>query len=178
MRDLADGELDHRGILAQGLGREATEAEVRSIAGLKETLFRDDGKGRLAPRPGVVHWLGRFGQAGFPQAVASSAPQENIDAIIGELDLGSSFQALVSGSSLPGKPAPDTFLLAARRLGMEPKDCLVIEDAQVGVAAAKAAGMTCLAVCMTHRADELTAADLVVNRLSDLTPEAVAGLFA
>ncbi len=169
--------MNNRGIISLLLEREATEEEVETIGGLKEELFRQDVKGNLAPLPGVTDWLGRFNRAGFPQAVASSAPQENIDAIIDGLGLRTEFKALVSGSALPGKPDPSTFLLAAERLGMEPGQCLVIEDAKVGVRAAKAAGMRCLAVCTTHPAEALAGADLVLEGLADLTEAAVAALF-
>ncbi len=169
--------MNNRGILSLLLKRDATDEEVDAIGGLKEELFRQDVKGNLAPLPGVVEWLDRFNQAGFPQAVASSAPQENIDAIIDGIGLRASFQALVSGSALPGKPDPSTFLSAAERLGLPPSECLVIEDAKVGVQAAKAAGMRCLAVCTTHRAEELAKADLVLKGLPDLTTDAVGTLF-
>lgn len=170
--------MNNRGIISLLLQREATDEEVEAIGGLKEELFRRDVEGNLEPLPGVTDWLERFNSAGFPQAVASSAPQENIDAIVDGLGLRASFRALVSGSALPGKPDPSTFLLAAERLGMEPAQCLVIEDAKVGVRAAKSAGMHCLAVCTTHPAEALVRADLVLNGLDDLPPEAVAALFA
>lgn len=170
--------MNNRGIISLLLGREATQEEVADIADLKEQLFRDDVRGRLSPLPGVADWLARFAKAGFPQAVASSAPQENIDAIVGDLNLEGHFQALVSGSDLPGKPDPGTFLLAAARLGMQPEDCLVIEDAKVGVRAAKTGKMKCLAVCTTHPASDLADADLVLEGLGDLTPDMVAQLFS
>lgn len=169
--------MNNRGIISLLLKRDATDEEVDAIGGLKEELFRQDIKGNIAPLPGVVEWLERFKRAGFPQAVASSAPQENIDAIIDGIGLRASFQALVSGSALPGKPDPSTFLSAAERLGLPPSECLVIEDAKVGVQAAKAAGMRCLAVCTTHRAEELAKADLVLKGLADLTSDAVGTLF-
>jgi beta-phosphoglucomutase len=170
--------MNNRGIISLLLQREATDAEVDAIGGLKEELFREDVKGKLAPLPGVIDWLSRFKRASFPQAVASSAPQENIDAIVDGLGLRTAFQALVSGSALPGKPDPSTFLLAAERLGLAPDDCLVIEDAKVGVQAAKSAGMRCLAVCTTHQAGELAHADLVIKGLDDLTPADVTTLFS
>ena len=169
--------MNNRGIISLLLQREATDQEVEAIGGLKEALFREDVQGNLVPLPGVTYWLGRFAKAGFPQAVASSAPQENIDAIIDGLGLRRSFQALVSGSSLPGKPDPATFLLAAERLGIAPSACLVIEDAKVGVRAARSAGMKCVAVCTTHRAADLAEADLVVPGLQDLNMEGVRTLF-
>ena len=163
--------MNNNGILSLLYGRDATEKEVDTIAGLKEELFRQDVVGHLEPLPGVTDWLNRFDQAGARQAVASSAPQENIDAIIDGLDLRNKFLALVSGSELSGKPDPATFLLAAERLGVAPIDCLVIEDATVGVKAARRGGMKCVAVCTTHPREALRHADIVVDRLGDLRPE-------
>jgi len=169
--------MNNRGILSLLFNRDATEQEVAAIGGLKEELFRQDIKGNLEVLPGVTDWLQRFVRAGFRQAVASSAPQENIDAIIDELGLTNLFPTLVSGSKLSGKPDPATFLLAAERLGVNPVDCLVIEDATVGVEAARRGRMKCIAVCTTHSREELQDADIVVDRLVDLKPEDLAALF-
>ena len=169
--------MNNRGIISLLLERDATDEEVEMIAGLKEELFRQDVKGKLVPLPGVTAWLERFSRAGFRQAVASSAPQLNIDAVIDSLGLRSSFQELVSGSELSGKPDPATFMLAARRLNISPANCLVIEDARVGVEAARRGGMKCVAVCTTHPKEELAAADIVVDRLDQLIPQALNELF-
>ncbi|MEW2250248.1 HAD family hydrolase [Streptomyces sp. NPDC058733] len=67
-----------------------------------------------------------------------------------------------------GKPDPEPYLLAARRLGVDPARCVVFEDAPAGLQAGRAAGMTCVALATTHRADELDA-DLVVDDLSALS---------
>jgi HAD superfamily hydrolase (TIGR01509 family) len=169
--------MNNRGILSLLLNRDATEQEVDTIGGLKEELFRQDIKGNLTSLPGVTDWLQRFVRAGIRQAVASSAPQKNIDAIIDELDLRNMFYTLVSGSELSGKPDPATFLLAAKRLCVNPVDCLVIEDATVGVEAARLGGMKCIAVCTTHPREALQNADIVVDRLEDLVSEDVVSLF-
>ena len=144
---------------------------------MKEELFRQEIKGNLKPLPGVTDWLQRFAQSGVRQAVASSAPQKNIDAIIDDLGLRNMFTILVSGSELSGKPDPATFLLAAKLLGVTPADCLVIEDATVGVEAAQLGGMNCVAVCTTHPREELQNADIVVDGLEDLTTEDLESLF-
>lgn len=169
--------MNNRGILSQLLKRDASDEEVNLIGGLKEEFFRQDVKGKLVPLPGVTTWLEQFSRAGFRQAVASSAPQLNIDAVIDSLGLRNSFQELVSGSELSGKPDPATFLLAARRLNISPANCLVIEDAFVGVEAARRGGMKCVAVCTTHPKEELSAADIVVNRLDQLIPQELEKLF-
>ena len=169
--------MNNKGILSLLYGRDATEQEVATIGGLKEELFRMDIVDNLEPLPGVTDWLNRFGLAGFRQAVASSAPRENIDAVIDGLNLRDTFHAVVSGSGFSGKPDPTTFLHAAEQLGLDPADCLVIEDAKVGVEAARRGGMKCIAVCTTHPKEQLREADIVVDRLHDLLPETLYSLF-
>ncbi len=117
-------------------------------------------------------WLQRLQEAGARQAVASSAPMANITALIDELGLRPYFNAIVPGADLPGKPEPVLFLKAAQALGLQPEDCVVIEDAIAGVAAAKRAGMKCIAVMTTNPAEALSAADLIVEGL-DALPEDV-----
>jgi beta-phosphoglucomutase-like phosphatase (HAD superfamily) len=76
-----------------------------------------------------------------------------------------------------GKPSPQGFLLAARRLGVEPENCVVIEDSVAGVTAARRAGMRCLAVTNTRPRESLAEADLVVDTLEEVTVADLAGLF-
>ena len=79
---------------------------------------------------------------GIPMALATSAPKPNVVHTLAELDLASAFPVIVRGDEVArGKPAPDVFIEAARRLGVDPADCLVFEDAPMGIEAAKAAGM-------------------------------------
>jgi len=149
-------------------------AFIETVSDEKEILFREMIRGRLRPLPGVLSWLAHFRGQGRSQAVASSAPRLNVEAILGELHLEPFFAAVLSGEEsprLPSKPAPDIFLEAARRLGALAAQCLVIEDSLVGVQAAKAAGMTCLAVTTTHPAAELAAADRVIDDFTDLPPQ-------
>lgn len=157
--------LDH--LFGPTLGAE----EVQAIDQRKESLFRQAVKGNARLLPGVSEWLTRLKGRGVRQAIASSAPQANIDALVDELDLGDYFQAIVSGAGLPGKPAPDVFLVAARQIGVPPARCLVVEDAIAGVQAARNAGMRCIAVTTTNSAEKLAAADVVIDRLDELTEE-------
>jgi len=136
----------------------------------KEALFRERIHGQLALFPGVTTWLTYFKSQGVRQAIASSAPMENIEAMVDEVGIRGFFDALVSGAAIPGKPAPDVFLLAAKTVGVSPADCLVIEDAVAGVEAACRARMKSVAVLTTSPAQELSKASLIVNRLSDLEP--------
>jgi beta-phosphoglucomutase len=163
----------NRDILTPMLGERATPELVQAIGDHKEACFRRLIQGRIRPLPGVLHWLESLAAAGIGQAVASSAPPDNIAVLLDTLGIRSFFRAVISAEGMPGKPAPDVFLAAARALALPPSRCLVIEDAVPGVAAAKAAGMRCIAVTTTNPAEALTAADLVVPRLDVLDPGVV-----
>ena len=148
----------------------------------KETLYRDQVRAHAVKLlPGVVRLLGEFRAAGWPQAIGSSAPRRNLDLLLSSAGVVEYFAAVVSGDDVSnGKPDPEVFLTAARRLGVEAAECLVLEDAEAGVRAATAAGMACVAVLggHLHSRETLTAAGaaLVVDSLDELTSQAVAEL--
>src|SRR5258708_22196151 len=165
--------MDNRGVLTTLLGREPEAAWLAQVSDEKEAAFREAILGKAEPLPGAVRWLTRLKAAGVRQAVASSAPPANIDLLIGSLDLRQYFDAVVSTFGMRGKPDPGVFLEAARRVGVPPEHCLVIEDAIAGVQAAKRAGMACLAVTNTNTRAALAAAlaDLVVDSLEVVAEE-------
>ncbi|UCG24403.1 MAG: HAD family phosphatase [Chloroflexota bacterium] len=163
--------MNNTGILQMVIDEHITAEEVQIIGDRKEALFRQAVKGNAQLLPGVLEWLIRLKNQNIPQAVASSAPQANIDALVGELKLGAYFAAIVSGAGMPGKPDPDVFLEAARQIGVPADGCVVVEDAIAGVQAALNAGMRCVAVTTTNSADALASADIVVDRLDRLTEE-------
>ena len=105
---------------------------------------------------------------GVPVAVASSSPHERLQRTLGRAGLLDAFDVVVSGDEVEhGKPAPDMFLLASARLGVEPGACVVIEDSPPGVQAGRAAGMFTLAVCRVPGTEaSLAAADRVVDTVS------------
>ncbi len=80
-----------------------------------------------------------------------------------------------SGPPAGAAPAPDVFLAAARRLGLRSDECVVVEDAVNGIQAAKAAGMRCVAVAQSFPAAQLAQADLVCERIADLSPGSIVG---
>lgn len=168
--------MDNRTFLTALLGREPEPAWLARVSDDKEAAFRDAIRGQAQPLPGVVSWLQRLQAAGARQAVASSAPQANVDLLIESLGLRAYFDALVSTRDLPGKPDPAVFLEAARRVGLPPARCVVIEDAVPGVTAARRAGMACVAVTNTNRRQALSGADIVVDSLADLSEDAFAAL--
>jgi beta-phosphoglucomutase family hydrolase len=157
----------------------ATEpAEVSRLTNRKEALYREiAAQSEIAPLPGVVEWLHRLNEAGVPCAVASSTHRLNIAAVLDRIGLATAFREIISAEDVVyGKPNPEVFEKAAARLGVPAKRCVVFEDAHVGIEAAHAAGMKVVAVTTTHPAEQLSAADLVVRRLDELTVEQVASV--
>jgi beta-phosphoglucomutase len=130
---------------------------------------------KLEAFPGAQDLVRTCRQAGLRVAVASSADLIKIVANLRQIGLPiETWDAVVTAEDVgPKKPAPDIFLVAARKLGLPSAACVVVEDAINGVQAAKAAGMRCVAVAQTFPAERLAAADLVRStiaqvRLSDL----------
>lgn len=158
------------------LAERSTPELVQAISDRKEALFRTLMAGQSQPLPGVKHWLESLRAAGARQAVASSAPPQNLAVMLAGLGVRPWFDAIISGDGMPGKPAPDVFLKAAAAIDLPPERCVVIEDAINGVAGAKNAGMKCIAVTTTNPAAALAQADVVVDSLADLSPTIVKGL--
>jgi HAD superfamily hydrolase (TIGR01509 family) len=115
--------------------------------------------------------------ARWPLALASSANREIIDTVLELTGLKGGFAATVSSEEVPrGKPAPDVYLEAARRLGVDAAAAAAVEDSTNGLLSAKAAGMTVIAIPNREfppTPEGLAAADVVIDSLHDLTPEAV-----
>jgi len=161
------------------LGPDVPAEEVCALGERKEAYCRELLRRQLHVLPGVRELLAALEQAGFRQALASSAPRQNVELILEALDVGRYFSAVVSEADVTlGKPNPQIFLLAATRLGVEPRRCLVIEDAVAGVQAAKSAGMRCLAVTTTHPGARLAAADRVVQSLAEVGVADIEALLA
>lgn len=136
-----------------------------------EQLEVDDVEGVVA-LPGVLDAIAAIGDA--PAAVVTSATRELARVRLAAAGIGIA-QVVTFDDVERGKPHPDPFLLAARRLGVDPADCLVCEDAPSGIVAARAAGCAVLAVTTTSTAEELGDADLVVSSLADVVFEVVDG---
>ncbi|PPD57348.1 tRNA (adenosine(37)-N6)-threonylcarbamoyltransferase complex dimerization subunit type 1 TsaB [Dehalogenimonas etheniformans] len=145
--------------------------EIAAIGKEKEADYRRMVKGHARFFPGVLELMSSLKEGGFKQAVASSAPADNLKLVIAEMRLEPFISATVDASGVSrGKPDPEVFLKAAEKLGLSPKACLVIEDAVAGVEAAKRGGMAVVAVTNTHPREKLAAADLVLSSLEDVEP--------
>jgi beta-phosphoglucomutase family hydrolase len=165
--------MNNTDVLRVFIGPNVTPEFVKQVSDEKEQAFRDAARGQITALPGVREWLAWLQADGARQAVGSSAPMANINALIDELGVRPYFDALISGEHLPGKPNPATFVLAAQKLGLVFEHCVVIEDAVTGVQAAKRAGMKCLAITNTNPASALYEADKIVDSLESCSPELI-----
>ncbi len=124
----------------------------------------------LKPMPGLFRLLHLLEEMNIRKAIASSSKRLWIDLIVNKLGILERFEIIVSGQEVKhGKPNPDIYLLAAKKLNLNPEECLVLEDAFSGVAAAKSAKMKCIAVPnqFTQGLD-FSNADLILNSLEDI----------
>ena len=114
--------------------------------------------------PGVDECLARLRREGYRLAVGSSS--KNTKRILSRIELADSFDAVADGTDITrSKPDPEVFLVAAARLGMAPESCAVVEDAEAGIRAAKAGGMT---ACAVGDAKKSPLADMTLDSLSEL----------
>ena len=131
-------------------------------------IYCDIIKGELKPLKGVHEFVNKARERGYKLAVASSADFVKVEANLNEINLPfSSFDAVINGLMVERKkPNPDIFLLAAEKIGLDIKDCLVCEDAQNGIEAARRAGARCLGITSSFSEEELKA-DMHFSCLGD-----------
>ena len=159
--------------LADDLGVPGTPEEISAdIVRLMEARYREE----LPLIPGAVEAVERLA-ARWPLGLASSSNRQLIDTALALSGLERSFTATVSSEEVArGKPAPDVYLEAARRLTVAPAGCAAVEDSHSGIRSAKAAGMTAVAIpnpSFPPDPEALALADLVLESISDLDVDAI-----
>lgn len=145
---------------------------VEALAAEKEALYREIYAPKIKPTNGLRELLRELRDNNIICAVGSSGPKMNVDFVLEKCDIEPFFAVKISGDMVTHcKPHPEIFLTAAYKLGLQPHECLVFEDALAGVAAAKAAGMRVVTLTSTHTYEQLATAtpDLIVEDFSQLT---------
>src|SRR5262249_52060799 len=141
------------------LGRETSWAEAQRLAARKQEHYRRLAGGGPALVPGVAAFVTELVARSVPHAVATSASRQDVERLPSHGRLRERFEVVVTAEDvLRGKPDPEVYQLAARRLGVAPEHCLVFEDSLVGVQAARRAGMRAIGVSTAHTESELRAA--------------------
>jgi beta-phosphoglucomutase len=158
--------LKNEDIFPRLLGRSVAPQEAAELASQKEERYRALFRPHLAPLRGAEELMARLRADGVRLALASSAPPDNRNMVLDGLRWRASFDVIVEAEHLPGKPAPDVFLEAARRVGVAPAECLVFEDAVNGVRAAVAAGMQVVGITTN-----VPAATLLAAGAQDVSPD-------
>jgi beta-phosphoglucomutase len=152
------------------LGSSLSDAEVAAICEEKDAAFRGIARNKITALPGVISLIRSLKERRVKTAIGSSSPLENIKMVVASLGLEKDFDAIVYGTEVKeSKPSPQIFLLAAKKMGVEPRYCVVIEDALHGITAAKRGGMRALAVTNTQPKEQFTEADLVTDSLEKIS---------
>ena len=162
-KDIIKSFLEENGIVSEEL--------VEKLVKRKEELYREFVETELKLLPGVLDCLKYLKRKGYKIGLASSSSKETIKQFMRVTKTESFFDAFTSGDEVKeGKPNPEIFLKCAEKLGVEPKDCVVIEDSVHGVEAAKKAGMKCVAVLTgkhSRKDLEKVKPDLILESLED-----------
>ncbi len=153
--------------------------EIDRYSQRKGAIYREIiGQSGIEPLPGVRELLASLQEKGIACAVASSTQRINIETAFDAIGIRDYFQGVVASEDVAeGKPNPEVFLKGAELIGLPPQQCVVFEDALVGIEAGLAAGSKVVAVATTRTLEELGAADLAVHSLKDLAWRDIAGLF-
>ncbi len=148
-----------------------TTKQISAIVDRKETAFRESVKEFIQPIEGSVDFVRFLLKKGYKMAVGSSAPRVNVEYVLDWLEIRDCFnECVVAGDEVKqGKPAPDIFLTAAKKLNTTPENCIVIDDSRSGVNAGKNAGMTTIGFFSAgHSQDEYENADYVVRSFEEI----------
>jgi len=148
-------------------------ADIGKVMKEKWQLAIEFAKKGVKPTKGAVQLIRDLKAHNLKLAVASSSLKEFVDIVLEELGITDCFDIITYGADVKrGKPDPDIFQLAAKRLKIKPSECIVIEDSLNGMTAAKRAGMKCIGLKENYNPNR-TPADLIVKNLSELTYEKI-----
>ncbi len=148
------------------------KSDLQKTADKKEFYYLElMGKKGARSTPGFSEFLDEI-RGEYKTAIATAGNTAKVGAVLRELGLTTYFMAIVTSDEIrKGKPDPEAFLKAARKLHVRPEQCVVIEDSPLGVKAAKAGGMKCIAITTTHKRSELKEADVIVDSFHEVSPE-------
>ncbi|MCD4740423.1 HAD family phosphatase [archaeon] len=154
------------GIISEYIGKPIDDPEVIEIDRKKLEMFRKDRKTiKLQEKP--IELVKKLNKKGIKLAIASGSRKENLNEILGKTK--NMFKIILTSEDFnKNKPDPEPYLTAAKKLGVTPSECIVIENAPRGIESAKAAGMTCIAITTTLKATHLKKADIIVNDYDQL----------
>jgi beta-phosphoglucomutase len=157
-------------VLRYFLDPEISAAEAERLTELKDFLYRVMSRELIKPMEGLEDFLQRAAESQVKLGIGTGAGPRNIDYVLGLLGIAEKFQAIVDPFQVKhGKPHPDIFLRVAELLEIPPGSCIVFEDALPGVEAARRAGMKCVAVTTTNKAEAFSEFDNVISIIDNFS---------
>lgn len=145
------------------------KVKLEQIITDKTKIYLDLIRHELKIYPEVVDLIDRLNE-NYTLALTTSSTLSEAQTVINKLKLQDKFRVVITSQDVVfGKPHPEPYLLTAKKLGVDPRACLVIEDSENGVRSAKAAGMKCVAITNSEKRDKLMLADQIVDRFSEIT---------
>lgn len=161
-----------REVIQETWNTHLTDEEIRAFDDAKEALYRDMIAADFPEMPGARELIRVLAAEGIPMAIGSSAPPENVHAVMDHLGVRDLIRTVITGADVVvGKPHPDVFLQGARGIGVPSHRCVVLEDAPAGVEAGLAAGACCVGVVSRGRTrEQLHRAHHHVSDLTEVTP--------
>lgn len=160
-------------IMGELMPREVVErVGIRELGYEKEAIYREIYAPRITPQPGLKTFLAACEEHGLKCAVGSSGYMANVDFVLDRCDIRRYFEATVAGDQVTRcKPDPEIYLTAAAKLGLEPCECIVFEDAEAGIEAAQRAGIKVVALATTFSREFLegTHPDMIIDDFRDVT---------
>lgn len=125
----------------------------------------------------MVDFLKALKKEGYKTAVGSSGNTPNVNFVLDRCGIAGYFDAIANGDMITrGKPDPEVYLLAAKKLELAPGECIVVEDAPVGIRAARSAGESVVAIASTFRREDLSDYDILIDDFTQITPEDIRNL--
>lgn len=148
---------------------------IQEFYGKRVEIFLELVREELKPMPGLIQSIKLLKEKNYKLAIASSGAKKYINLVISKFQLGGIFDIIVTGDDVhKGKPNPETYTTACKKLNILPEDCVVLEDATVGIMAAKSAGCKCIGVKNPHTPpQDLSKADLILSNLKELTTDII-----
>lgn len=154
--------------IARAAGMELNDATIDAIVKDKRAYYQKIA--RVDFYPGALKVVKKLKESGRKIAIVTSCVRNSLNRAIPAVEIDN-FEYIITGDEIEnGKPNPDPFLVARDKLGLRSEACVVVENAPLGIKAAKAAGMICLAVTTTLDAADLQEADFIVNDIQGILP--------
>jgi len=181
---LSQGELDK---LVQGrtndeanrniFGKDISDQESKNITKEKQAIYLELVGNKIAPVEGLLDFLKTLKEKKITVGLATSATHNMVEFVFSKIDIEEYFQVVTCAQDVQkSKPAPDIYLETAKKLDVEPKDCIVFEDSFSGIESAQKAGMKVVALATTHKAHEIKDVDHIISDFREITIDEIEGL--